>query len=196
MLVAKLFVRFGEDTMSKIGRKAIPLNDVSVQINGHEVAYKGKLAAGSYVLPEYIETEVVGEKLFLRIPDESLNTDTNRFWGMHRALLANALHGAGVGFTRQLKINGLGYKAVLSGNKVVFSLGYTHKIDFELPKDVSLEVDKPGQLLTFKSPNKELLGQVCDQVRSMRPPEPYKGKGIKYVTEVIVRKAGKTKSAG
>ena len=193
--MAKLFVRFGEAAMSKIGRKAISLNDLSVQKRGHELSFKGKLAAGSYVLPEFIEAEVVGDKLFLRVSDKLLNSETNRFWGMHRALLANALQGASAGFTRQLQIHGLGYKAVASGNKVVFSLGYTHKIDLELPKEVTLEIDKPGQLLTFRSTNKELLGQVCDQVRSMRPPEPYKGKGVKYATEVIIRKAGKTKAA-
>jgi large subunit ribosomal protein L6 len=110
-------------------------------------------------------------------------------------LLANEIHGADVGFVKQLQINGLGFKAALSGNKVVFTLGYTHKIELPLPKEVSLEIDKTGQLLTFKSFDRMVLGEVCDKVRSFRVPEPYKGTGIKYSDEVIVRKAGKTKAA-
>ena len=97
-------------------------------------------------------------------------------------------------FTKQMQINGLGFKAALAGNKVVFTIGYTHKIDLMLPKEVTLEIDKTGQLLTFKSPDRRMLGEICDKVRSFRPPEPYKGTGIKYTTEVIVRKAGKTKA--
>jgi len=114
---------------------------------------------------------------------------------MHRALLANAIKGADVGFEKQLKIIGLGYKAALAGNKIVLSLGYSHKIDLPLPKEVSLKIDKTGQLLTFASHDKAMLGEICDKVRSFRTPEPYKGTGIRYTTEEVVRKAGKTKGA-
>ena len=98
---------------------------------------------------------------------------------MHRALLANKIKGIQQDFEKIVQINGLGFKAAVSGSKVVFSLGYSHKIDFNLPKDVTLEVDKTGQRLVFRSPDKEQLGQVCSQVRALRPPEPYKGTGIK-----------------
>lgn len=114
---------------------------------------------------------------------------------MHRALISNEIKGAAEDFVKVVQINGLGFKAALSGSKIVFSLGYSHKIEFDLPKEVALEIDKPGQKLTFKSADKELLGHVCSQIRALRPPEPYKGTGIKLLTEVLVRKAGKTKSS-
>jgi large subunit ribosomal protein L6 len=180
--------------MSKIGRKPISLGDVQVAIQGHTVTYKGKKASGTHELPDFITAEVEGKALKLVVPEKLRDRDADRFWGLHRALLANAIQGADIGFTKQLQINGLGFKAAVSGNKVVFTIGYTHKIDLMLPKEVTLEVDKTGQLLTFKSSDRRMLGEICDKVRSYRPPEPYKGTGIKYVTEVIVRKAGKTKA--
>ncbi len=121
--------------------------------------------------------------------------EIKRGWGLHRALLANEIYGAEVGFEKKIEINGLGYKASVSGSKVVFALGYSHKIDLNLPEGVTLEVDKSGQKLTFKGSNKELVGQVCSLVRSLRPPEPYKGTGVKLATETIRRKAGKAKAA-
>ena len=119
----------------------------------------------------------------------------NRIWGLNRALLANNIQGCQQEFEKAVQINGLGFKAAVSGSKVVFSLGYSHKIDFELPKEVTLEVDKTGQKLMFRSSDKEMLGQVCSKVRALRPPEPYKGTGIKLESETIARKAGKTKAA-
>lgn len=196
VLVVKLFVQCGKgEIMSKIGRKPISLGNVQVQVQGHTVNFKGGKMSGSHVLPDFIKASVDGKHLKLDIAPMDRNGDTNRFWGLHRALLANAIHGADVGFTKQLQIVGLGFKAALAGNKVVFTIGYTHKIELPLPKEVTLEIDKTGQILTFRSPDRRLLGEVCDKVRSFRPPEPYKGTGIKYSDEVIVRKAGKTKAA-
>jgi large subunit ribosomal protein L6 len=181
--------------MSKIGRKPITLGNVQVQVHNHTVTYKGKNASGTHELPDFIGAHVDGNRLTLNIAENLRDRNTSRFWGLHRALLANEIHGADAGFVKQLQINGLGFKAVLAGNKVVFTLGYTHKIELPLPKEVSLEIDKTGQLLTFKSFDRMILGEVCDKVRSFRVPEPYKGTGIKYSDEVIVRKAGKTKAA-
>ena len=118
-----------------------------------------------------------------------------KFWGMHRALLANLIKGAGTKFEKKLEINGLGFKASLAGKQATFVLGYTHKIELAIPEGISLEIDKTGQKLTFKGSNKELLGQVCDTVRSFRVPEPYKGTGIKLEDERIIRKAGKAKGS-
>jgi large subunit ribosomal protein L6 len=94
-----------------------------------------------------------------------------------------------------MKIVGLGFKGQLAGKKLTFTLGYTHKIDLDLPEGVSVEIDKTGQLLTFKSHDKFVLGNVCDKVRSFREPEPYKGTGVMRIDEVITRKAGKTKAS-
>jgi len=182
--------------MSKIGRKPIAIGGVKVEIKGSEVHYKGAKASGLYVLPK--ELQVVLEDGFLKLTptkDALKDREVNRVWGLHRALLANKIKGADVGFERQLKINGLGYKAILAGKKVTLSLGFSHKIDMELPDNVALELDRSGQLLTFKSSSREAVGHVCSKIRALRPPEPYKGTGIKWVEEVIRRKAGKAKAA-
>lgn len=179
--------------MSKIGRRPISLAGVNVTIKGNEVHYKGPRAAGIYVIPSDLQVAVKNDELLLTPNTES--RELNRIWGMHRALISNEIKGAAEDFVKMVQINGLGYKAALSGSKIVFSLGYSHKIDFDLPTGVTLEVDKTGQKLTFKSADKGLLGHVCSQIRALRPPEPYKGTGIKFSTEVLVRKAGKTKSS-
>jgi large subunit ribosomal protein L6 len=193
--VAKYSVQSGEDSMSKIGRKPISIKDVQVDIDGDLIRYKGKKATGQYKLPHGLKVEKINDQM-IRIMATEKSSDINRLWGLHRALLANKLRGADIGFEEQLQIIGLGFKAVVSGRKVVFSLGYSHKIDFDVPEDVTLEADsKAGQNLTVKGLDKERVGLVADQIRSLRPPEPYKGTGIKLKNETIRRKAGKTKRA-
>lgn len=178
--------------MSKIGRKPIEIGNAQVEIKDNEVHYKGKKASGVHVVPNSLVVELKDNSLYIK-PAKKIY-DINRVWGLHRALIANKLKGADLGFEKKLRINGLGFKAALQGSKIQFSLGYSHKIDVELPKDVVVEIDKTGQLMTFKSPYKDLLGQICSDVRALRPPEPYKGTGIQYDTEVILRKAGKAKA--
>jgi large subunit ribosomal protein L6 len=179
--------------MSKIGRKPIALGAVQIEIKGNQIHYKGKKASGVYELPKSLN--VVVEGAMLKLVAAQNETRINEVWGLHRALLANKLRGSEEGFERQLRIVGLGFKATITGKKMQLSLGYSHKIDYELPSEVTVEIDKSGQLLTFRSSDKNLLGDVCDQVRSYRPPEPYKGTGIQYANEVLIRKAGKAKSA-
>lgn len=182
--------------MSKIGRKPIDIGSAKVEIKGKEIHFSGKKGSGVFVLPEGMTASLNGTALALQFDKNSANSsDANRIWGLNRALLANKIKGSQQEFDKILIINGLGFKAAVSGSKVVFSLGFSHKIDFELPKEVTLEVDKTGQRLTFRSSDKELLGSVCSKVRALRPPEPYKGTGIKVDSEVIARKAGKTKAA-
>ncbi len=178
--------------MSKIGRKPIQVGGAQVEIKDNEIHYKGKKSSGVHFLDKALQAELKGKDLYITPRTET--PDTNRVWGLHRALLFNKIKGADVGFEKQLKINGLGFKANAANSKMQFSLGFSHKIDFDLPKEVTVEVDKTGQLLTFRSFDKDLLGQVCSDVRALRPPEPYKGTGIQYVNEVILRKAGKAKS--
>ncbi len=182
--------------MSKIGRKPIDIGTAKVEIKGQEITFTGKKGSGIYLLPEPLTVHLEDKNLSIEAPrDKKVLRDLNKVWGLHRALLANKIRGCQAGFERVLQINGLGFKAAVSGNKVVFSLGFSHKIDFELPKNVSLEIDKTGQRLVFNSSDKEVLGLVCSQVRALRPPEPYKGTGIKFEKEVIARKAGKTKAS-
>jgi len=178
--------------MSKIGRKPISLGATAVEVKGQEVHYKGKKSSGVHILDNHLKAEVKDKTLCVSAARQT--SDTNRLWGLHRALLNNKIIGADAGFVKKLEINGLGFKAVVQGPKIQFSLGYSHKIDYELPKTVSLEVDKTGQKLSLSSHDKELLGHVCSVIRALRPPEPYKGTGIKYVDETIRRKAGKAKA--
>jgi len=181
--------------MSKIGRKPIDISGLQVEVKGRDVHYKGANASGVHSLPEHLQAQVDENNLKLSIVDAfSRERFVNRDWGLHRSLLANTLLGATKGFERQLKINGLGFKAQVSGKKVVFTLGFSHKIDFELPDGVTMEVDRTGQSLTLKSPDKALVGHVASMIRALRPPEPYKGTGVKFVEEVILRKAGKAKA--
>ncbi len=183
--------------MSKIGRKAINISDVKVEIKGNEIHYKGSKDSGVYYFPDFLEVKTTDNELTILPRENSKNKlkprDLNREWGLHRALLANAISGARVEFEKLVEITGLGYKAAKSGEKLVFTLGYSHKIDFPLPKGVLVDIDRLGQKLTIKSSNKELLGKVCDKICALRRPEPYKGTGIKLSTEQIIRKAGKTK---
>jgi large subunit ribosomal protein L6 len=178
--------------MSKIGRKPIALGGTAVEVKGNEISYKGKKSSGVHTLDPLLQAEVKGKELY--ITPATVTNDTNRVWGLHRALLNNKIQGADSGFKKQLRINGLGFKAAVTGSKMQFSLGFSHKIDFDLPQNVTVDVDKTGQLMTFDSFDKDLLGQVCSDVRALRPPEPYKGTGIQYVGETILRKAGKAKA--
>lgn len=183
--------------MSKIGRKPIDIAGVQVTINGQDVQFKGPKSAGTYHLPNELKATLADNKLTLT-PAQGITLarrDLNRIWGLHRALLANNIKGASGEFEKKLEIIGLGFKAVLANKKLVFTLGYTHKIEFDVPKEVTVEIDKTGQKLTIKSSNKELVGQICSNIRAMRLPEPYKGTGVKLATEVIQRKAGKAKAA-
>ncbi|HLB41126.1 MAG TPA: 50S ribosomal protein L6 [Candidatus Babeliales bacterium] len=179
--------------MSKIGRKSIALEKATVEIKGLEVHYKGANAAGVHVLPYFMQAEVADGQLTLSL--KSPNWQNNKFWGLHRALLANKIYGANRNFERKLIIKGLGYKAALAGNKITLSLGFSHKVELDLPKGVALTIDKSGQNLVFASADKELLGLTCDRIRAVRPPEPYKGTGVMLSDEHVFRKAGKTKAS-
>jgi large subunit ribosomal protein L6 len=193
-LAAKLFVTFGKElAMSKIGRKAIPFTSAKIEVNGNSVKISGGKAKFEHELPECLSLVVDGKICKLTLKDDARK---NRIlWGMHRATIANKIKGVEAGFEKKIQIVGLGFKAQLAGKKMVFTLGYTHKIELDLPDGVTVDIDKTGQNLVVKSADKFVLGNVCDAIRSFRPPEPYKGTGIIREGDVIVRKAGKTKSA-
>lgn len=185
--------------MSKIGRKPIKIAaGLQVEIKGQEVHYKGAHSSGTHLIPDMLVARVEEGSLLI-VPsakEKVLSRVVKRVWGLHRAILANKLDGAAQEFECKIEINGLGYKAVKSGgDKLVFTLGHSHKIDFTMQPGVTVDIDKSGQKLTFKSANKELAGLMGSQVRTLRPPEPYKGTGVKLASEVIARKAGKTKGA-
>lgn len=179
--------------MSKIGRKPISFSSAKIEIEGKKIKIEGKNGSFEHSLPEEIVANIDGNTLKLEVTE---NTRKNRMtWGLHRALLANKVKGVEEGFSTAITIVGLGYKATISGNKMTFSLGYTNKIEYELPEGVTVDIDRSGQKLVVKGSDKFIVGNVCDTIRSFRPPEPYKGTGIIREGDVIVRKAGKTKSA-
>lgn len=187
--------------MSKVGRKPISVSNVQVTVKGQDVNYKGPKSSGVYILPEELSAHVEDSRLKLVVNKESEKVrnmslrEVNRVWGLHRALLANALEGAAAEFVKQVKITGLGYKGIISGKKINFSLGYSHKIDFDIPEGLSIEVDRTGQLFTLKSPDKVLVGSVISKLEALKPTEPYKGTGVRDASKSIVLKPGKTKSS-
>lgn len=177
--------------MSKIGRRPIDTTGVQVDIKGQDVHYKGPKASGEHTLPDELRITKADNKIQITCNDKEKYAD----WGLHRALLANKIKGASQGFEQKIIIVGLGFKAQPKGsNAIEFSLGYSHKINFEYPKSITIETDKTGQNLTVKGTDKGLVGHVADQIRALRPPEPYKGTGVKLAQEEILRKAGKAKA--
>jgi large subunit ribosomal protein L6 len=197
MLVGKLFVLYGKEyIMSKIVRKPIDISGLQIHIEGQKIQYKGPKGSGLYILPSKFKVAVEGSSLLLNPLgiDEKEDRNIKALWGLHRALLANKISGVRQPFTTEVHINGLGFKAVPSGKNLIMSLGYSHKIDFPLPDQVAVTVDKSGQKLVFESSDKTLLGAAISSFKALRPPEVYKGTGIKRAHEVIRRKAGKKKA--
>jgi large subunit ribosomal protein L6 len=175
--------------MSRIGRKPLEIpKGVQVSITNDVVTVKGP--KGSLTLKRHQDIQISEDKgslLFVR------NQEIGRVRAAHglmRALCSNMLNGVTKGFERVLEINGVGYKAELKGQNLVLSLGYSHPIEFKLPDGISAKVEKNN--LTLSGIDRQALGAAAAKIRSFRPPEPYKGKGIKYAAEVIIRKAGKT----
>jgi large subunit ribosomal protein L6 len=180
--------------MSRIGRKAIEVpKGVQVTITKDSVTAKGP--KGSLSMPRHKAIEIKQEKdegKDVLVFDRGSNNlgPARAAHGLMRALVNNMLQGVTNGFVRQLEINGVGYKAEVKGPKIVLSLGYSHPIDYALPEGIAAKVDK--NMLILSGIDRQALGQAASKIRSFRPPEPYKGKGIKYIEETITRKAGKT----
>jgi len=179
--------------MSKIGRMPISFGSAKIVINNSKILIEGAKAKFEHELPSVVKAVIEEKVLKLSIMEDT--RENRMLWGLHRALLANKIQGVEKGFELKLIIVGLGFKVIQTGTKLSFSLGYTHKIEYDLPHGVSVEIDKTGQQMVLKSADKFLLGNVADAIRSFRPPEPYKGTGVMREGEVIHRKAGKTKSS-
>jgi large subunit ribosomal protein L6 len=143
-------------------------------------------------MPTGVAIKVEGGNLVVTRADDSIENRAKH--GLVRAHLANMVKGVTEGWKRELEINGVGYRAEVAGNAVTFALGYSHPIVYKLPKSVVAKVEK--NRLTLESPDKDELGQVAAKMRELRPPEPYKGKGVKYVEEIIKRKVGKAAATG
>ncbi|AFN73445.1 Ribosomal protein L6 [Melioribacter roseus P3M-2] len=175
--------------MSRIGKKPIPIKDVTVTKDGNLLKVKGKLGELQMEIHPNINVEVTKEEIIVTRPnDEKQNRALH---GLTRSLINNMVVGVTEGFSKTLDIVGVGYRAEAKGNGVLLTIGYSHPIFFIPPEGIKVEVVTPNQLKISGS-DKELVGLVAAKIRSFRKPEPYKGKGIKYSNEVIIRKAGKT----
>jgi large subunit ribosomal protein L6 len=175
--------------MSRIGRLPITLDkSVKASIAGATVKVEGPKGKLELQLHPGFTAEIKDSEIIVKRPGDS--HEERSIHGLMRKLVANMVEGVGKGFTRVLEINGVGYRAEAKGQQVNLTLGYSHPIVYQLPPGVTAKVERQV-LVTLESADRQLLGTVAAQIRELRPPEPYKGKGIKYATETIRRKAGK-----
>ncbi len=180
--------------MSRIGKTPIPIpNGVEITIKQDEVVAKGpKGQFSQYFNPEYVSVEKDDKFIYVKKVSNAKNADAMH--GLYRSLINNAVIGVSQGFSKVLQIEGIGYKASVSGKNLVLSVGYSHDVNYEIPEGIKIEVDKKGVEITVSGIDKQLVGLVASQIRAVRPPEPYKGKGIRYKGEHIIRKMGKAAS--
>lgn len=179
--------------MSRIGKVPVNIPDkVEVKIENGFVTVKGAKGTLSHQLNSNVVIMLEGKSIIVSPKDDS--ADARSQWGTARTLLNNMVTGVSAGFVKSLEFNGVGYKAAVNGSILNLSLGYSHTIDFPLPSGITAKVSK--NQIDIEGSNKELVGQVAAKVRSFREPEPYKGKGVKYLDEKIIRKAGKAGGKG
>ena len=175
--------------MSRIGKLPIHLDkSVKASIAGGVIKVEGPKGKLELKLHPGFAAEIKDSAIVVKRPGDT--SEARAIHGLMRKLIANMVEGVGKGFTRVLEINGVGYRAEAKGQQVNLTLGYSHPIVYQLPPGVTAKVEKQVTV-TLESADRQLLGTVAAQIRELRPPEPYKGKGIKYATETIRRKAGK-----
>jgi len=180
--------------MSRLGKLPIKIPaGVTATLNDKEIIVKGPKGELKVPLNPIIAVKVEGDDIIIA-PFSRETKNASAMWGLVWSLVRNAVIGASVGFTKKLEINGVGYRAAVSGNKLNLSLGFSHPIEFPLPVGVSAVVE--GNAITLASASKAQVGEVASQIRKLRKPEPYKGKGVKYSDEIIRRKAGKSATKG
>ena len=177
--------------MSRVGSSAITIPaDVTMSHEGGVVVVKGKNGELSAPLHSDVELKVA-DNLATLSPRRNTR-EAKALWGTMRASVSNMVVGVSEGFIRKLEINGVGYRAAMQGNKLVLNLGYSHPVEMDVPQGLSVNVEN-NTTVTITGADKQLLGQFAAEVRAKRPPEPFKGKGVKYADEYIVRKEGKKK---
>jgi len=176
--------------MSRVGKKPIPIpNKTKVSYKDGMISVEGEKGKLTRTIHDAVNLDVQDNEI--RVTMEKDTREIRAIQGLTRSLVSNMVTGVSAGFERILEINGIGYRAEVSGNQIVLNLGYSHPINFEIPKGISAEVDR-NNTIKLSGIDKEALGQMAASIRRLRPPEPYKGKGIKYAQEKIQRKAGKT----
>ncbi|MBU1289895.1 50S ribosomal protein L6 [Patescibacteria group bacterium] len=178
--------------MSRIGKKIIIIpENVEVKFDKGEVVVKGSKGELSQLIPLELEISIKDKELL--VTPKRKGKDASALWGLIRSLIANMIQGVSEGFEKQLEINGVGYRVVLEGKTLVLSLGLSHSVKIEAPEKIEFKVEK--NIITVSGIDKQAVGQIAAKIRDQKKPEPYKGKGIRYIDEVIRRKSGK-KAAG
>lgn len=184
--------------MSRIGKKPIEIpSGVEVKLSGNQsdgfkVAVKGSKGSVEFLLPKKVKLTMDDKKIIFEV-DRPNDKYERALWGLTRTLVNNAVLGVTNGYSKDLEINGVGFKVALQGKKLVLNVGFSHPVEYELPQGITAEVDK--NQIKIIGIDKQLVGQTAAEIRAIKKPEPYKGKGIKYATEIIRRKAGKVVKA-
>ena len=175
--------------MSRIGKKTILLpKNISTQVDGQTITVKGPKGTLSRTLPDLIRLQIDNDAVSVKADG---NTKTsNQLHGLSRTLINNMIEGVSTGFSKKLQIQGVGYRSQIDNTNLILSVGYSHPVTIKPPKNIEIKVENNTNI-TVSGIDKEVVGQVASTIRSVRPPEPYKGKGIRYVGEVVIRKAGK-----
>ncbi|MGB3391344.1 MAG: 50S ribosomal protein L6 [Pseudaminobacter sp.] len=177
--------------MSRIGKKPVPVpQGVTAAVDGQTVTAKGPKGELKFVVNDEVLVKLEDGEISVQPRDES--KDARSKWGMSRSQIVNILQGVKDGFEKKLEINGVGYRAALQGKDLQLALGFSHDVIYRAPEGVTITVPKPTEIVVAGI-DKQVVGQVAAEIREYRGPEPYKGKGVKYAGEVIVRKEGKKK---
>jgi large subunit ribosomal protein L6 len=177
--------------MSRVGKYPVEIPaGVQVAIAGGVLTAKGKLGELSLALTEKVNTTVEGGKVTVAPRDSS--APSRMMWGTTRALVASMVKGVSTGYVKNLEILGTGYRAAVQGGNLVLNLGFSHDVVYPIPPGIKVTCERPTAI-KIEGVDKRLVGQVCAEIRAWRPPEPYKGKGVKFVGEAILRKEGKKK---
>lgn len=181
--------------MSRIGKQPIEIPaGVELKLDDRMVTVKGPKGTLKQLLHSHVTLTVEGTTACVTVNDP-INPDDHALWGLFNRLIGNMVIGTTKGFEKALEVNGVGYKVAVNGRALDLSLGFSHPINFPLPEGIDAKVEK--NVITISGSDKQVVGEIAAQIRRLRKPEPYKGKGIKYVGEVIRRKAGKAaKAAG
>ncbi len=175
--------------MSRIGKQPVVIPaGIDVKLDGSVLSFKKGNVEKLLDTKNFVDVKVEGNEVLFSTKGD--DRQSRAFWGTFRSLANNIVIGLTDGYEKKLEINGVGYRAAVKGNVLELQLGFSHPINYEFPKDISITVEK--NLITIKGDDKQVVGQIAAEIRGFRPPEPYKGKGVKYADEVIVRKAGKT----
>lgn len=177
--------------MSRIGKMPISLPEkVEVKVSNNSVDVKGPKGSLKFNLPKHVNVAVAGSSVTVGRDNEE--REARSLHGLCRSQIANMVKGVSAGFVKELDINGVGYRAEVKGKELHMALGYSHPVIYPLPSGITAEVDAKRTKITLSGIDKQLLGNTAAKVRSFRPPEPYRGKGIKYAEETIRRKEGKS----